>query len=187
MSPRPTTANAIVLRATAARVAEESTDMLRGVAYNAGARGDQVEEAVQQGFAQLLSAFPGDPADVVGVRRYLIRCVQSSAWKAQRTERRRSVWMARESERDRFEARSGDNQRSDGVEPGEPLERMLDQEVLDEARELLQELPEEWAAVLILSAAGYGTSEIAEELGLTARQVRKRVQKANARLRELRS
>ncbi len=187
MSPRPTTANAIVLRATAARVAEESTDMLRGVAYNAGARGDQVEEAVQQGFAQLLSAFPGDPADTVGVRRYLIRCVQSSAWKAQRTERRRSVWMARDSERDRFEVRSGDNQRSDGVEPGEPLERMLDHEALHEARELLQELPEEWAAVLILSAAGYGTSEIAEQLGLTARQVRKRVQKANAQLKELRS
>jgi DNA-directed RNA polymerase specialized sigma24 family protein len=37
-----------------------------------------------------------------------------------------------------------------------------------------------------LGAAGYGTAEIAEVLGLSPRQVRKRVGKANAALRRLR-
>jgi RNA polymerase sigma factor (sigma-70 family) len=160
--------------------------MLRGVAYNAGARGEQIEDAVQQGFAQLMSAFPGDPDDLDGVRRYLIRCVQSAAWKILRTDGRRERWLAIESERDRFEQRAGDGARAEGVDAGEPLERIVSHEALSAARALLQELPEEWAAVLLLSAAGYGTSEIAERLGLSKRQVRKRVQKANARLAELR-
>lgn len=186
MSPRPTPASAIVLRETAARIAEESSDMLRGVAYNAGARGEQIEEAVQQGFAQLMSAFPGDPDELVGVRRYLVRCVQSAAWKILRTDGRRERWLAVESDRDRFEQRAGDAARAEGVDAGEPLERIVAHEALSAARALLQELPEEWAAVLLLSAAGYGTSEIAERLGLSKRQVRKRVQNANARLDELR-
>jgi RNA polymerase sigma factor (sigma-70 family) len=160
--------------------------MLRGVAYNAGARGEQIEEAVQQGFAQLMSAFPGDSADVDGVRRYLIRCVQSSAWKILRTDRRRERWLMVAGERDRFDQRAADVATSEGVDDREPLERVLAREALANARGLLQELPEGWAAVLLLSAAGYGTAEIAERLGLSTRQVRKRVQKANARLAELR-
>ena len=186
MSPRPTPASALVLRETAARIAEESSDMLRGVAYNAGARGEQIEEAVQQGFAQLMSAFPGDPSDLVGVRLYLVRCVQSAAWKILRTDRRRERWLPVESERDRFEQRSGDPARAEGVDPVEPLERLLLRETVAGARDLLRQLPEEWAAVLLLSAAGYGTAEVAESLGLSKRQVRKRVEKANARLDELR-
>jgi RNA polymerase sigma factor (sigma-70 family) len=160
--------------------------MLRGVAYNAGARGEQIEEAVQQGFAQLMSAFPGDPADLDGVRRYLVRCVQSSAWKILRSDRRRERWVAAERERDRFEQRAGDVARSEGIDGAEPFERVLAREALVGARELLRQLPEEWAAVLLLSAAGYGTAEIARRLGLSTRQVRKRVEKANARLAELR-
>jgi RNA polymerase sigma factor (sigma-70 family) len=160
--------------------------MLRGVAYNAGARGEQIEEAVQQGFAQLMSAFPGDPDDLVGVSRYLVRCVQSAAWKILRTDRRRERWLAIEGERDRLEQRAGDPTRSEGVDATEPIERVLAREALLDARGLLQELPEEWAAVLLLSAAGYCTSEIAKRLGLSNRQVRKRVEKANARLAELR-
>jgi RNA polymerase sigma factor (sigma-70 family) len=186
MSPRPTPASAIVLRETAARIAEDSWDVLRGVAYNAGARGEQIEEAVQQGFAQLMSAFPGDPDDLDGVRRYLVRCVQSSAWKILRTDGRRERWLAIESERDRFEQRAGDTARAEGVDAGEPLERLVAHEALSAARALLRQLPEEWAAVLLLSAAGYGTAEIAERLGLSKRQVRKRVEKGNARLAELR-
>jgi RNA polymerase sigma factor (sigma-70 family) len=186
MSPRPAPAAAAVLRGTAERVAEQSFDMLRGVAYNAGARGEQIEEAVQQGFAQLMSAFPGDPSDSLGVRRYLVRCVQSAAWKILRTDRRRERWLAIEGERGRLEEWAGDAVRIEGVDAGEPLERLLAREALAGARELLRQLPEEWAAVLLLSAAGYGTSEIAERLGLSNRQVRKRVQKANARLDELR-
>lgn len=187
MSPRPTPAAAVVLRGTAERIAAQRFDMLRGVAYNAGARGEQVEEAVQQGFAQLMSAFPGDPDDLDGVHRYLVRCVQSAAWKILRTARRRDRWLVADSERDRFEQRAGDAARSDGVDASEPPERVLSREGLADARGLLQELPEEWATVLLLSAAGYGTAEIARRLGLSTRQVRKRVQKANARLGELRA
>lgn len=187
MSPRPTPAAAAVLRGTAARIAETSSNMLRGVAYNAGARGEQIEEAVQQGFAQLMSAFPGDPGDSRGVRCYLVRCVQSAAWKILRTDSRRERWLAIESGRDRFEQRAGDVARSEGVDPREPLGLVVACEALTDARELLRQLPEEWAAVLLLSAAGYGTAEIAERLGLSKRQVRKRVQKANARLHELRA
>lgn len=186
MSPRPTQASAIVLRGTAGKIAADRSDMLRGVAYNAGARGEQIEEAVQQGFAQLMSAFPGDPADLVGVRQYLVRCVQSSVWKIQRTDRRRGRWLVTDSERDRLEQRAGDGVRAQGVDLSEPLDRILAQEAFADARELLQRLPEEWAAVLLLNAAGYGTAEIAERLGLSTRQVRKRVEKANARLEELR-
>jgi RNA polymerase sigma factor (sigma-70 family) len=186
MSPRPTPAAAVVLRETAERIAAERSDMLRGVAYNAGARGEQIEEAVQQGFAQLMSAFPGDPDDLDGVRRYLVRCVQSAAWKILRTARRREWWLMAETERDRFDGRAGDVARSEGVDFAEPIEGVLAREALADTRRLLQELPEEWAAVLLLSAAGYGIAEIAERLGLSTRQVRKRVQKANARLAELR-
>jgi RNA polymerase sigma factor (sigma-70 family) len=186
MSPRPTPGAAVVLRGTVKRIAVQSSDTLRGVAYNAGARGEQIEEAVQQGFAQLMSAFPGDPDDLVGVRRYLVRCVQSAAWKILRTDHRRERWLATEVERDRLEQRSGDAARSEGVDASEPLERLLAREAVAGARELLRRLPEKWAAVLLLSAAGYGTAEIAERLGLSRRQVRKRVEKANARLAELR-
>jgi RNA polymerase sigma factor (sigma-70 family) len=186
MSPRPTPASAVVLRETAERMAAEGSDMLRGVAYNAGARGEQVEEAVQQGFAQLMSAFPGDPSDLPGVRRYLVRCVQSAAWKILRTASRRERWLVYESERDRLEQRAGDAPQNEGVDAREPLEQVLARETLADARGLLQELPEEWAAVLLLNAAGYGTAEIARRLGLSTRQVRKRVEKANARLAELR-
>ena len=186
MSPRPTPAAPVVLRETAERIAAERYDMLRGVAYNAGARGEQIEEAVQQGFAQLMSAFPGDPNDLLGVRRYLIRCVKSSAWKMLRRDRRRERWLAFDSERDRLERRAGDGARSEGVDASEPIERVLAREALADMRSLLRELPEEWAAVLLLSAAGYGIAEIAERLGLSERQVRKRVQKAHARLAELR-
>lgn len=186
MSPRPTQASAIVLRGTAGKIAAGSSDMLRAVAYNAGARGEQVDEAVQQGFAQLMSAFPGDPGDLVSVRQYLVRCVQSSVWKIQRTDRRRERWLVTDSERDRLDQRAGDGVRADGVDAGEPFERVIAQEALAGARELIQQLPEEWAVVLLLGAAGYGTAEIAERLGLSTRQVRKRVGKANARLDELR-
>lgn len=186
MSPRPTPASASVLRETAGQIAEQSSDMLRGVAYNVGARGEQIDEAVQQGFAQLMSAFPGDPDDLVGARRYLVRCVQSAVWKILRTDRRRERWLAAESERDRFEQRAGDPVRAEGADLGQPLERILAREALAGARGLLRELPQEWAAVLLLSAAGYATAEIAERLGLSTRQVRKRVEKANARLDELR-
>lgn len=187
MSPRPTPAAAALLRGTAARIAETNSSTLRGVAYNAGARGEQIEEAVQQGFAQLMSAFPGNPDDLDGAGRYLVRCVQSSAWKILRTDRRRQRWLVAESERDRFDGRAGDVARSEGVDAIEPIERILAREALADTRMLLRELPEEWAAVLLLSAAGYGTAEIAERLGLSKRQVRKRVQKANARLNELRA
>ncbi|MEK6326632.1 MAG: sigma-70 family RNA polymerase sigma factor [Actinomycetota bacterium] len=186
MSPRPTPAAAGVLRGTAERIAAERSDMLRGVAYNAGARGEQIEEAVQQGFAQLMSAFPGDPGDLLGVRRYLVRCVQSAAWKMLRRDRRRERWLIVESERDRLEQRAGDVARSEGVDASEPIERVLAREALAGARDLLRQLPEEWAAVLLLTAAGYETAEIAKRLGLSTRQVRKRVEKANARLAQVR-
>ena len=186
MSPRPTPASAILLRDTAARVAEESYAWLRGAAYNAGARGDQIEEAVQQGFAQLMSAFPGDPTDVGGVRRYLVRCVQSSAWKILRTDRRRTRWLATETERDRLDSRAGDDVRADGVDAAEPIEQLIEREALEEERRHLEQLPDDWAAVLLLGAAGYSPAEIAERMGLSARQVRKRVEKANARLAKLR-
>jgi RNA polymerase sigma factor (sigma-70 family) len=186
MSPRPTTADAAVLRETATAIADESFPMLRGVAYNSGARGEQLDEAVQQGFAQLMSAFPGDPSDLVGVRRYLVRCVQSAAWKILRRETRRLRWHITESALDRLDQRPGDAPRSDGVDQAEPFERVLEYEMLEHGRELLAELPEDWRAVLLLSAAGFGTEEIAAQLGLSSRQVRKRVEKANARLAELR-
>ncbi|MGH2986888.1 MAG: sigma factor-like helix-turn-helix DNA-binding protein [Solirubrobacterales bacterium] len=50
--------------------------------------------------------------------------------------------------------------------------------------ERLERLPADQRAVILLAAAGYSPTEIAAFRGLTVRQVRKRIEKANRALRE---
>jgi DNA-directed RNA polymerase specialized sigma24 family protein len=68
------------------------------------------------------------------------------------------------------------------IQSPDPLERTISEAGVIERRELFAQLPADWRAVLALGALGYGLSEIGRLLGMSERQVRKRVHKAHARL-----
>jgi RNA polymerase sigma factor (sigma-70 family) len=69
-------------------------------------------------------------------------------------------------------------------EASDPLDLAIAREEVEELRLALLELPDEQRAVLVLTAAGFGHSEISARLGLSERAVRKRVERANRTLRE---
>jgi RNA polymerase sigma factor (sigma-70 family) len=152
--------------------ARTETGRLRGVAGRAGLGGPARDDAVQQGFLAFPRSFPGDPDDRACAFSYLARSVQTAAWHILRADGRheRRVAAARAAH-----------------EPAGPdlLEGRLAADEVEWARALLSQLPAEERAVLFLGAAGFSPEEIAERLGLSKRQVRKRVTKANRRLREL--
>lgn len=154
--------------------ARDETQRLRGVAWRSGARGEAIADAVQQGFLAFLRSYPGDPGDRVGAFSYLARAVQTSTLHVLRAERRH---------RRRVEAAQGSHDESGP----DAFERALAADGVQRARELLAMLPEESRTIVFMRAAGYSPAEIAAFLGLTDRQLRKRVQRANALLVKFRA
>lgn len=172
------------LNEIAEAIAREHGATLARIARVRGARVEEVDEAVSQAFAQLLRFYTGELA-TRAVFRYLIACLETSVYKQRRTTRRREAWLS--SERDPDGARLDSGETHSRLEQVDPLERAIEREETKRCRALLAELPPDQRAIVLLSAAGYGQREIAARLGFSHRQVRKRVTKANARLRELRA
>jgi RNA polymerase sigma factor (sigma-70 family) len=162
----------------AERLATTKHSYLQSTARRAGAPDWQVEDVVQAGLLDFYRAFPGPdvPAKALG---YCAACVASQARKARR----------------RYSRKEGNEQPMPEFETGDPIS-MADTTVVDPAeavvdgervgflRARLSQIPEDQRAVILLAAAGYNPGEIAQLRGLTTRQVRKRIEKANRRLRE---
>ena len=164
------------------RFARERQAALARVARRHGVTGTAVEDVVQEGLLGFIQSFRGDAEDELGAWRYLCRAVQTRAWRHHRTARRRPVHRSLDEE-------VGKSGRSlsladcvADIESPDPLERTISDAGVLERRELFAQLPAEWRAVLALGALGYRSSEIGRLLGMSERQVRKRVEKAHARL-----
>lgn len=167
-------------------LARERYTRLCAVARQAGAADDAVEDAVQGAMVDVLRSFRG-PYDLGHGVAYAVRCVQTQVWKAHRRYQRKESRHAQAPERVRADrlATTEEVGLADPSEPG-PLEIAIASEAGERARELLEQLPADQGTVLVLGAAGFSSEEIAELTGLSQRAVRKRVEKANRRLRKLR-
>jgi RNA polymerase sigma factor (sigma-70 family) len=154
------------------------------VARRHGVTGASVEDVVQDGLMGFIQSFRGDVEDELGAWRYLCRAVQTRAWRHHRTARRRPVHRSLNEDGEYGRAPSLAEQLAD-VESPDPLERTISDAGVVERRQLFAELPADWRAVLALGALGYGSREIGRLLGMSERQVRKRVEKGHARLAAL--
>lgn len=140
---------------------------------------DNADDAVQSACLGFLGTFDPDHSygGAGGAFRYLAAATSNAALKIARGDRRRERGLppARRSEdgRDPLELAQSDSD----VEA-----LVLRQEEITEARERLAELPADQRAVLVGRALGLGPEELQEALGLTPRQYRKRVEKANRAL-----
>lgn len=164
------------------RFARERQAALAALVRRHGVTGVAVEDVVQDGLLGFIQSFRGDTEDELGAWRYLCRAVQTRAWRHHRTARRRPIHRS-------LDEQVGESGRSPSladqvidIQSPDPLERTISDARVIERRELFAQLPADWRAVLALGALGYGSSEIARLLGMSERQVRKRVQKAHARL-----
>lgn len=139
-------------------------------------RPDQVEDAIQAACLGFLRAFDPDTATggEAGALRYLKTSVDNSAAKIIRGETRRVRGLPPSRQ---------------VIEGEDPVDRAIaetcDPVGLCEARSevigllgQLRELPSDQRRALILRAAGYEPAEVEQELGLTPRQYRKRIEKA---------
>jgi RNA polymerase sigma factor (sigma-70 family) len=141
-------------------------------------------DVVQQALLAFLNSFPG-PDERGRACAYLARCVESAAWKAMRRERRKPTAALPEYDHaDRHGTPSPSEALAD-LEASDPEERTLEREAARLARVRLRELPPEQRAALLLSAAGYRTSESARILGISERAYCKRIERGNRRLRGL--
>jgi RNA polymerase sigma factor (sigma-70 family) len=166
-------------------LARECRGFLCAVARRAGADEDSIDDVVQGALLDVLRSFPG-PDEKGHVAAYAARCVQGRVWKLQRRHSRKEgrnralpEFVATDRLGTSIEIAIGDPSAPESDELVEAAEGLAAK------RELLMQLPEEQRAALLLSAAGFGTEEIAERLALSPRAVRKRVEKANRRLRDL--
>jgi RNA polymerase sigma factor (sigma-70 family) len=141
---------------------------------------DRVDDTMQAAFLAFMRSY-GGPLDEDDALRYLIRCVMTQGWKQGTRDRRRLESSADVEQIDGLDPAG--NRRVEG-EVRDPLEYVLGRELVAESRSELAELSVEERACIWLSALGFGTSEIAAALGLSERQVRKRVEKGNRRLRK---
>jgi RNA polymerase sigma factor (sigma-70 family) len=182
--PHPSERDRQGARQLAERFARERGTALRAVARHHGADINDIADVVQEALVGFIRHFPGDAGDERGAWSYLCRAVQTRAWRIQRTARRRPVSRLPEHERPELTGHPTEETVSN-VASADPLERAVEREALATRRALLNRVPAEWRAPILLSAAGYGTTEIAQMLSLTERQVRKRIEKANARVRHL--
>lgn len=165
-------------------LARRRWNSLRAVARRHGIPTDHIDDVVQAALLATLRSFPG-PDDSESAYRYAAACVQSEAWKARRRFARKESHQ-----RPLPEGDSGDRAgtRSEipllDVDASDPADIAIAHEGARQAHDLLLELPPDQRAVLLLGAAGFGTREIAERLGISPRAVRKRVERGNRRLRE---
>jgi len=143
---------------------------------------DRGEDAVQTACLGFLRTF--DPVaaygGVDGAYRYLAAATAHAASKLVRGDQRRLRALPPEPPLE-DELHALDRAVADGADP---CDLLLSQEEAAELRRRLKELPEEWQAVLVARAAGFAAREIQAALGLTERQYRKRVEKANRQLRD---
>jgi RNA polymerase sigma factor (sigma-70 family) len=164
-------------------IAREKASYLAAVAWRAGAPKWLSEDVVQSGLTSFVRAFPG-PDIREAALAYCAKCVASEASKACRRYGRKESREApmRTSERNDLVGTIEEIAMVDD-DAADPADMVVERERLAALRELLGELPADQRAVVFLSAAGYAPREIAELRGLTERQVRKRIEKANRRLR----
>jgi RNA polymerase sigma factor (sigma-70 family) len=186
MAPRPTARRD---RDRNARLvdylARERWRWLCAVARRWGVEGHAVDDVVQSALLDVLRSFPG-PDDSRHVAAYAARCVQTEAWKLHRRHARKEGRWAPLPERERNDRLGGVEQvEIADPESADPLESVIDAEATDEALIRLEELPDDQRAVVLLRAAGFESAEIAARLELSLRGVRKRIEKANRRLRDL--
>jgi len=159
-------------------IAEHEHRLWRIAASIAGP--DQADDAVQSACLGFLRAFNPDTAHggAAGAFSYLARATANAAAKLVRTDARRRRGLPPAVRRDELDD-PVERAASEGASPEDLVMR------LEETRELearLEALPEEWREVLLARAAGYSPAEIQAALGLTERQYRKRIERANRRL-----
>jgi RNA polymerase sigma factor (sigma-70 family) len=140
---------------------------------------DRVDDTVQAGLLAFMRSYSG-PLEEDDALRYLIRCVMTQGWKQGARDRRR---LESSADVEQIDALGTAGNRAVDSEVRDPLEYVLGRELVAESRNELAELSVEERACIWLSAIGLGTSEIAAALALSERQVRKRVEKGNRRLR----
>jgi RNA polymerase sigma factor (sigma-70 family) len=159
---------------------------LRIVAHRNGIAEQDTEDVVQAALLGVLRAFPG-PDDESSVFSYAARAVQNTALKAHRRAQRKETHNV-PIEGERAEGGHQPGTVIDVSDPAaaDPLEQVIAREAADELGARLAKLPAEQRAALMLSAAGYGTAEIAAALGLSERAARKRIQHGNRALRDRR-
>lgn len=166
-------------------IAREKVAYLNAVARRSGAPEWQIADVVQSGLANFLRAFPG-PEVRGAALAYCACCVSSEASKARRRHARKESHDTPIPARQRGDLLGGAEELAlADVDGQDPADTALENERLAELRARLIGLPDDQRAVVILSAAGYAPAEIAELRGLSVRQVRKRIEKANRRLREV--
>ena len=156
----------------------EKSAYLHGVAVCAGAPSWRLEDVVQAGLLDFYRAFPGPEVHEAALA-YCAACVASQASKARRRYARKESHETGvlEHAETREQAAVSDH----GVR--DPAEQVVERERIADLRERVAQLPEDQRAVVVLAAAGYSPAEIAELRDLSLRQVRKRIEKANRRLR----
>ena len=172
--------NRVVVR----RLAEERRPQLLAIARRNSANPDSAEDIVQAALLDVLRSFPG-PDDPRQAYLFAAKCVENQARHVRRRFARKesqNVELPTQSLKD-FAGGKRDVALADR-ETADPLELAVAREAAVERREKLLALPADQRAVLVLGAAGFRTAEIARLLGLSARAVRKRVERANRTLRE---
>lgn len=178
---RPRTENAHLVD----YLARERHGYLCAVARRSGTPEQAIEDVVQSALLDVLRSFPG-PGETEHVTAYAVRCVQNQASKLRRRYVRKESRHVPTPERPRSDLLRTPQEigLTDPSQP-EPPEVAIGAEAAREARALIDSLPADQRAVLLLAAAGFDHEEIAKRTGLTLRGVRRRIQKANRRLREL--
>jgi RNA polymerase sigma factor (sigma-70 family) len=143
---------------------------------------DHAEDAVQMaclGFLRsydLAASYDG----IEGAFRYLAAATANSAAKLLRSDRRRLAALPPADPVDETGGPIG----SVPSRTPDPLEMALSYERATKARAALADLPSECRVIVVARAAGYEPREIQQSMGLTERQYRKRVEKANRHLAE---
>lgn len=165
-----------------ARLAEwlvgEKLSYLRAVAVRCGAPEWQLDDVVQGALLNFYRAFPGPDVREKALA-YCAACVASETSKARRR------YARKESRQEAMPEREGGEPLAIRDESAvDPAEAMVERERVVSLRGRLDQLPADQRAVVLLAAAGYGPAEIAMLRGLTVRQVRKRIEKANRALRD---
>lgn len=165
-------------------IAREKIAYLNVVARRKGAPEWQIDDVVQSGLANFFRAFPGPDVREKALA-YCARCVASEASKARRRQARKESHDTPIPELVRGDFVGTEDAvalADDGAV--DPAARAVERERIAELRARLSGLPEDQRALLALVAAGYGHAEIARMSGLSERQIRKRIHKANRSLGE---
>lgn len=167
------------VRDLAERLFASEHERLRKIALRHGPTGADPEDVVQAAFDVFLRKFDLSEREAVG---WLVTTTIRLAWRAIRTEERR-----REAPEPRPPAGGEDEQFVYRVagEGDDPLERVLALECAAVRASEFRRLREVDRIVLVLGASGYQPREIAEMTGLSRRQVRRSVERANRALAQL--